>query len=195
MRDAAGELADRLHLLRLAQGFFGLLALGNRLRNAGLQRLVEVLYCRLGALACRDVLEQYGDLAPAGGLDTERSQFEIASGGDELALEADRYPGPQHAAVKFGPAIGLVGHHLAQLLPYHIGDAGMHGVGRVGFDMDVVAQRTVGTIEEFDDAETLVDGIEEGTVALLAVGKRGLGAFQLAVVGDRERVQPGVLRL
>ena len=60
------------------------------------------------------------------------------------------------------------------------------GVGRVGLDMDVVAQRTVGAIEEFDDAETLVDGIEEGPVALLAVGKRGLGALQLAIVGDRD---------
>ena len=71
----------------------------------------------------------------------------------------------------------------------------MRGIGRVGLDMDVVAQRTVRAVEEFDDAEALVDGIEQGAVALLAVGKRGLGAFQLAVVGDRERVQPGVLRL
>ena len=121
VRDAAGELADRFHLLRLAQGLFGLLALGNRLRDAGFQRFVEVLHCLLGALACGDVLEQHRDLAPAGRFDTERREFEIASGGDELALEADRYPGPQHAAVKFGPAIGLVGHHLAQLLPDHVG--------------------------------------------------------------------------
>ena len=43
MRDAAGELADRLHLLRLAQRLFGVLALGDRLRDADLQRFVEVL--------------------------------------------------------------------------------------------------------------------------------------------------------
>ena len=61
--------------------------------------------------------------------------------------------------------------------------------------MDVVAQRTVGAVEEFDDAEAFVDGIEEGAVTLLAVGERGLGAFQFGVVGDRERVQPSVLRL
>ena len=59
-------------------------------------------------------------------------------------------------------------------------------IGRVGLDMDVVAQRAVGAVEEFDDAKAFIDGIEEGAVALLAVGKRRLGAFQLGIVGDRE---------
>ena len=68
-------------------------------------------------------------------------------------------------------------------------------IGRVGLDMDVVAQRAVGAIEELDDAEALVDGIEQGPVALLAVGKRGLGSLQLGIVGDRELAQPRVLRL
>jgi len=37
VRDAAGELADRLHLLRLTQGFFGLAPLGDidRFRQHG----------------------------------------------------------------------------------------------------------------------------------------------------------------
>ena len=61
----------------------------------------------------------------------------------------------------------------------------MQRVGRVGLDMDVVAQRTVGAVEEFDDAKAFVDGIEEGAVTLFAVGKRGLGAFQLGIVGGR----------
>ncbi|WKA25838.1 hypothetical protein QUH67_19620 [Bradyrhizobium roseum] len=117
----------------------------------------------------------------------------MASGGDQFTLEADRYPGPKHAAVEFGPAVGLVGHHLAQLLADDIGNAGMQLVGRVGFDMNVVAQRAVGAVEEFDDAKAFVDGIEEGAVPLLAVGQRGLGAHQLAVVGGREGLELRVL--
>ena len=48
MRQPAGQLADRLHLLRLAQRFLGLAqpllllhALGDRRRDAGLERLVQ----------------------------------------------------------------------------------------------------------------------------------------------------------
>ena len=59
-------------------------------------------------------------------------------------------------------------------------------IGRVGFDVDVVAQRAVRAVEEFDDAKAFIDGIEQGAVTLLAVGKRGLGALQLAIVGGRE---------
>ena len=33
----------------------------------------------------------------------------------------------------------------------------------------------MGAVEELDDAEALVDGIEERAVALLAVGQRGFG--------------------
>ena len=70
----------------------------------------------------------------------------------------------------------------------------MQRIGRVGFDVDVVAQRTVGAVEEFDDAKALVDGIEQGAVALLAVGKRSFGALQLVIVGDRKGLEPRILR-
>ena len=195
MGDAAGELADRFHLLRLAQSLFGLLALGDRLCNASLQRLVEMLQRLLGTLACGDVLKQHRDLATAGRFDTERREFEMTPGGDQLALEAYRYSRPKHAAVEFGPAIGFVGHHLAQLLPNDVGDAGMQRVGRVGLDMDVVAQRAVRAVEEFDDAKAFIDGIEESAVSLFAVGKRRLGAFPLGIVGGRKGAEPCVLRL
>ena len=69
----------------------------------------------------------------------------------------------------------------------------MQRIGRVGLDVDVVAQRTVGAVEEFDDAKALVDRIEQGAVALFAVGKRSLGALQLAIVGDRKGAEPGIL--
>jgi len=68
-------------------------------------------------------------------------------------------------------------------------------IGRVRLDMDVVAQWTVGAIEELDNAEAFVHGLEERSVPLLAVRKRGLGSLQLGVVVDRELAQPRVLRL
>ena len=65
----------------------------------------------------------------------------------------------------------------------------MQRVGRVGLDVDVVAEGTVGAIEEFDDAKALVDRVEQGPVALFAVGQRSFGALQLAIVGDRKGLE------
>ena len=53
--DAAGQLADRLHLLRLAKRFFGLLAVGDRGGDPRLQRLVQLAQCLLGELAVADL--------------------------------------------------------------------------------------------------------------------------------------------
>ena len=55
VRDAAGELAHRLHLLRLPQGRLSLLPLGNGIDDAGLQLLVQPAQGRLGLLAVGDV--------------------------------------------------------------------------------------------------------------------------------------------
>ena len=49
----------------------------------------------------------------------------------------------------------------------------MLGVGGVGLDMDVVAERAVRTVEELDDAKAFVDRVEQRPVALLAFGERG----------------------
>ena len=141
VRDAAGELPDRFHLLRLAQRLLGLLALGDRFGDARFQRLVEMLQRRFGPLARGDVLKQHRDLAAAGRLDAEGGKLQMAAGGDQLALEADRLAGAQHAAIELGPSIGLVRHHLAQLLADHIGNAGVLRIGRVGLDMDIVGER------------------------------------------------------
>lgn len=48
----------------------------------------------------------------------------------------------------------------------------MTRVGGIGFDVDVIAQRTERTVEKLDDAEAFVDGIEQGAVALLAERER-----------------------
>ena len=69
----------------------------------------------------------------------------------------------------------------------------MQRVGRVGLDMDVVAEGTVGAVEEFDDAKAFIDRIEQGPVALFAVSKRSFGALQLAIVGGRMGLEPGIL--
>jgi len=51
----------------------------------------------------------------------------------------------------------------------------------------------VGPVEELDDAKPLVDRIEQGPVALLAVGERRFRALQLAIVGVGERLEPRIL--
>ncbi len=167
VRQPAGQLADRLHLLRLAQRFLGLAqpllllhAFGDRLGDARLERLVEPAQFELGALARGHVLEQDRDLLPGCGLDPERRQLEVTAGRDQLALEADRLAGTQHVAVQRDPPVGLVRHHLAHLAPDHIGNAGIGRIGGIRLDMDVVAERTVRPVEELDDAEALVDGLE-----------------------------------
>jgi hypothetical protein len=62
-------------------------------------------------------------------------------------------------------------HHLAHLLPHHIGDAGVARVGGVRLDVNIVAQQAERPVEKFDDAEPLIDGIEQRLVALLAQRK------------------------
>ncbi|WP_315712658.1 MULTISPECIES: hypothetical protein [unclassified Bradyrhizobium] len=54
----------------------------------------------------------------------------------------------QHAAIELDPALGR--HHLADLLPDHVQDARMQGVGRIGFNVDGIAQRALRTVEELD---------------------------------------------
>ena len=66
-------------------------------------------------------------------------------------------------------------------------------IGRVGLDMDIVAQWTLGAVEEFDDSKPFIDRIEQGPVALFAVSKRSFGALQLAIVGGRMGLEPGIL--
>ncbi len=57
----------------------------------------------------------------------------------------------------------------------------MARVARVGLDVDVVARRAVRPVEELDDAEAVVDGLEQGAVALLAPGQR-VGRLRCSVM-------------
>jgi hypothetical protein len=55
MRHAAGQLAHRFHLLRLAQRFLGLVALGDLAADALLQRVVQIAQRHLDAAPLGDV--------------------------------------------------------------------------------------------------------------------------------------------
>ncbi|GJE71664.1 hypothetical protein CHKEEEPN_3211 [Methylorubrum podarium] len=130
----------------------------------------------LHAAARRDVLEQHRHLPPRRRLDAEGGKFEVAPGGDQLALEADRPSGAQDVAVEREPALGLRADDLAQAFPRHLLDAGMLRVGAVGGDVDVVAQGPVRAVDELDDAVALVHLLEQRAVMLLALGQgRALG--------------------
>ncbi len=88
MGDTAGELADRLHLLCLAQRALGQFALGDGLGDALLQRLVEFAQRILGAFLRRDVLNGADEADGAAVLE------HAAPGGgdpaDDAVLMADR---------------------------------------------------------------------------------------------------------
>ena len=59
------------------------------------------------------------------------------------------------------------------------------GSGGIGFDVDVIAQRAVRTVEELDDAEALVHRIEQGAIqveAQLDAFSRRLGLPYVRIV-------------
>src|SRR5215470_17708861 len=58
------------------------LALSERLGDSRLECFVELLKCRFGPFARRDVLEQHRDLAVARRLNPKGSKLEMASGRD-----------------------------------------------------------------------------------------------------------------
>ena len=91
--DAAGELADRLHLLRLAQRFFRLLAIGDRGGDPLLQRCIELAQRLLGAAALADLALRR--LEQAGVVDRDRR---LAGNADEQAF----VPGGEHGRAPNG---------------------------------------------------------------------------------------------
>ncbi len=171
------------------------LAFGERGHHARFQCLVETLQFLLGAFARGDVLEQHRHLFAAGGLDTEGGEFQMAAGRHQFSLEADRLAGAQHAAIELDPAVGLARNHFPDLLADDVRNAGMLGVGGVGFDVDVVAERAVRPVEELDDAEAFVDRVEERPVTLFALCQRAFRLAALGLVGQFEHLQARILAL
>ena len=155
------------------------LALRQRLGDARLERRVEPDQREFGAAARGDVLEQHRDLAAARRLDPEGGERQIAAGRLELALEADRRAGGEHAAVARDPVVGLGGHHVAHLLPDDIGDAGVARIGGIRLDMDIVAERPMRSVDELDDAEALVHRIEQGAITIVALAAQAGGHPQV----------------
>ncbi len=137
---------------------------------------------RLRLLAGGDVGEQHRDLPAAGRLDAMRGDLQVTAVRRELALEPDGLTGAQHVAVDPEPALGsLVGDNVAQRPPYRVVDSEMVREGAIGLDMHVVAEGSARPVQESDDAEALVDAVEQGPVAFLADRERVAG---LALLGD-----------
>lgn len=148
-----------------------------------LQFFVQALQGLLCPTAFGNVLEQHRYLAFLGRLHAESGNRQHMAGGDQFLLEMQGFASAQHCAIAGYPVIGFIGHHLAQLLPDHVGDAGVLGVGRVGQYMHVITERAVRAVEELDDAEAFVHGVEQRTVeVLIVVLEAGKLGFQLRVL-------------
>ncbi|MCY1426898.1 hypothetical protein D9M71_427270 [compost metagenome] len=165
----------QIHYLDLRQGGFDHigedLAFCHCLGNPLFQLLVETPEGGFGALACSHILEQHRHLLAAGRLQAKGADVQVAAGDHQLLVKADRVAAVQHRTVAGNPAFRLIGDQLPQGLAYHVVDPGMLGVGGVGFDVDIVAERAVGAVEEFDDAKAFVHGLEQKSVTLLGVGQ------------------------
>ena len=104
----------------------------------------------------------------------------------QLAFEADRLAALQDLAIDFRPGIGFRRRDdLSKAFADDVGDPGVDGVGRVGLQVDIVRQGALRTIQELDDAEALVDGLEQGPIARFAVRQRRLGRPALGDVYHR----------
>lgn len=99
MGQAAGQLPHSLHLLRLSQRGFRFLPLGQRLRDPRLQRFVQLPQLGFDANAMGHILEQNRNLLVLQRADAKGGNVEMATGSDQFALEVDRLPGAQHAAI------------------------------------------------------------------------------------------------
>ena len=102
VRDAAGELADRLHLLRLEQLRLGLGALGDRGGDALLQQFVGLLQNLFGFLAVGDV-DDRADMAEKRAVVAEAR----AGGADRPAVAAVAAPEPVFDPERTARRIGL----------------------------------------------------------------------------------------
>lgn len=114
----------------------------------------------LGAAARADVAEQNRDLTAGWGLQPGRGNFDMAIHGREILLEAGTLARQQHVAIELQPHVDARRVDLAQRLADDVADAGMALIARIGLDMDIVAHRAMRPIDEFDDAEAVVDGVE-----------------------------------
>ena len=179
--DAAGQLADRLHLLDLAKLGFGRFALG----GFGLERLVRLPQL-LRALAHRllELLGAFGlalGLAPGGGVLAQRLDRDDA---EEDRAEPDDDPEP---AEIIGQLVGLSGEDLALL------DAVAQRLALGADDLlELVVERVAGAGAR--------GGVEIADSGIALLGQRGAGGerelaaalvVQLLELGDARAAAPG----
>ena len=146
--------------------------------GAGGQRqlhpLHRLLRGGLGLSARLDVPEQHRHLATLGRLHARRRHLDVTPGLLEIALEPQRLAGSKNGAVQRHPIVRLRRSQIPEGAPLDVGDAGLALIAGVGLDVDVVAQGAMRPVEEFYDAEAVVDGVEQGPVAAFVQPFAGL---------------------
>jgi hypothetical protein len=186
MRDAAGELADRLHLLRLLQRHLralqrlhlggeppvGVFERAGALEHALLERLVEPPERLFGALALGDVAHHAGEVAlapgaPFGDRQLEREERTVAALALHLAEDADGLglSGPAIAldVAVMRRAVGLRHQHL-DVPPDH---------RRGGIAEDLLGGEVEGLHDArlVDDRDRVDRGVDDGVVFGLVAGQ------------------------
>ena len=196
--DAAGLQLDRVLVRLPAQQHQGVADRRQRVAEFVAQHRQELVLAagqigqRLGLfqglalqpVARGDVLEDDRDAAQGFRFEPENIELQHPLGGREITFEADRYAGREHRFVGGVPILGDVGHHLPDGLADHVVQTRLNLEGRIGFEVAKIRGRTLPAAHPLDDAEALVDRVEQGPIALLALAQLGLCAQALQLRPD-----------
>lgn len=119
----------------------------------------------LDQLAFADVFKEHADLVGGRLADGESENVEPAVHRGGFAFEPLGDTGLRDAAIGLGPKILDIRLQLAHRLADRIAQARLPEEGIIGFDEAIVVACAVGTEDHLDDAEALVDGVEQQFVA------------------------------
>ena len=171
MSNPAGQLSQRLKLLRFVQVRDRGLALRHGLLDAALKSFVEFAQLYLGAPTGRHVLEDDRHFAARDRLHPESRQLQMAPRGDQLPFEPDRNAGRQNVAVHLNPAVRFVRHHITNFFADDARYSSVPLVRGISLDMNVIAQWPLRPIQELYDAEAFVHRFEQRPISCLAVSE------------------------
>ena len=136
------------------------------------------------ALARRDVGKQQRHLAAVRAADAGGVDIEPARHGRRLVLEARRLARERHPAIGVEPERVQAGQHLARGAAHGIHQAGVLLEHRVHLQ-EAVVDRLAGRVEDhLEDAEALVDRLEQGAIAFFAGAQLFLYPLALGGVED-----------
>ena len=147
---------------------------GQRVLDPMAQLRRQHLALRLRFLALADVSEKNAHPAFLGIADRKGIGVEIPSERGGRRLEPLRLAGCRDTAIDLEPVVLLPGDHLPRGPSYGIGQAGLAFECGIDFQEPVV-DRPRAIEDDLEDGEPLVDGSEQGLVALLAFAKLSFG--------------------